>query len=423
MYKRLGKVMSTPVLLAPARVSTGLRALAAITVVVSLTAAGATSATAQTRYRAGVTGLQQGAKIAEWGKPVASGGPGPTPTVVQDLRSAPSAIDAGNDSDLAVMPDGTVWAWGHTEVASPSMKLVQVPGLADVVQDPVDGNHDFAAIEQHGTDASCPQSSSVYTWGLNQSGDLGIGSTVQRVYSAPQLVTPLQCQNVVQLAAGNSHMFALTASGDVYVWGASADLALGLKRQPVATPVLNSRLSRLTGGTSSGVQITAGSDFGGILVDGQAYTWGNNAEDQCGCGLAQSFVEYPQAVAQGTVKYVFIDEGGNLGDNGHTLALTAQGAVWAWGDGLEGQLGVGSTANSDVPLAVQGLPPIRTVRAGGMFSLFLDTNGNEWACGDNSKYHEVGNGSHVNQLTPVEVLSNVADISAGSYHSISLESS
>ena len=93
------------------------------------------------------------------------------------------AINAGNKSDLAVLGDGSVWAWGNTEVAPPSMTAIQVPGLYNVIQRPVDGNHDFAVIEQPGTDASCPTSSSVYTWGLNRLGDLSIGVSVQQTVS------------------------------------------------------------------------------------------------------------------------------------------------------------------------------------------------------------------------------------------------
>ena len=42
--------------------------------------------------------------IAEWGKPDATGGPGPTPTVVHTFANAVQ-IDAGNASDLVVLSD------------------------------------------------------------------------------------------------------------------------------------------------------------------------------------------------------------------------------------------------------------------------------------------------------------------------------
>jgi hypothetical protein len=44
--------------------------------------------------------------IYEWGKPVAMGGPGDVPTMVQTAGAV--AIDAGNPSDVLVKGEGTV---------------------------------------------------------------------------------------------------------------------------------------------------------------------------------------------------------------------------------------------------------------------------------------------------------------------------
>jgi alpha-tubulin suppressor-like RCC1 family protein len=354
--------------------------------------------------------------IYQWGRPVAPGGPGRVPTQVQSF--AGGIIDAGNNGDIVVLPDGTAWGWGQTDVATQSMTAVRIPDVKNVQPGAVDGDHDYAVLEQPGVDPACPASSTVMTWGLNQSGDLGIGSTAHVVYSTPQDVTALDCKDVVQLAAGNTHMFALTGAGQVYVWGAGPYLTLGLSKGKMRpSPVLSPALTSLTHGTSVGVELTAGSVTGGILVDGHAYTWGSNAQGQCGCGSTAAFIQNPTPVSQGSVLFQVISQGGNLGANGHTLALTSSGAVWAWGDGAEGQLGTGGTADQNVPVRVRGLPVVSQVEAGGMFSLFLDSQGNVWASGDNH-YHEIGNGGHVNQLTPIKVLAGVSMISAGSYHSI-----
>ena len=95
-------------------------------------------------------------QLYEWGRPVASGGPGVAPTAVQRLGDV-VALHAGNNSDMALLGNGTVWAWGQTELGKASMTAVQVPGLKNVFQDPVAGNHDFAALEQPGDDPSCPR--------------------------------------------------------------------------------------------------------------------------------------------------------------------------------------------------------------------------------------------------------------------------
>ena len=353
--------------------------------------------------------------VYEWGLTIPKSGLGDLPKVVQSAAAV--AIDAGNRSNLFVLSDGTVWGWGNTEVAPASQTLVQIPGLVNVVQRPVDGNHDFAALETPGSDPACPASASVYTWGLNQAGDLGLGSYAATTVSMPQDVTTLDCKNVVMLAAAASHMLALTADGNVYVWGGNGDDVFAMTLKKADLPTLSPAITALTRGTSNDVEITAGSSTAGILVDGQAYDWGNNAQDECGCGSATSTVTTPTAVLQGSVLYAWIDEGGNIGGNGHTLALDASGNVYAWGDGAEGQLGQGNTASSNAPVLVPGLPVIVDVRAGGMHSLALDASGNVWAWGDNAN-GQVGSGTHANVLTPVEVLAGVSMISAGSLHSL-----
>jgi alpha-tubulin suppressor-like RCC1 family protein len=358
--------------------------------------------------------IAAGNSVYEWGKQVAVGGPGPHPTIVQTFPQAVVAIDAGNESDMAVLADGSVWGWGQTQVAPQSMSAVQIPGLVNVVQPPVDGNHDYAALEQPGTNPSCPTSSTVKTWGLNGGGDLGIGDKkFSRIYMTPQDVTTLDCENVVQLAAGNGHMLALTANGSVYVWGGSLEGA-GTQEK---VPTLDAAATALTGGTSVGVAITSGVETDGLLVNGQAYSWGSNIFGQCGCGSTARLISTPTAVVQNGVLFTRIDQGGDFAQlNGHELALTADGSVYAWGYGGQGSLGTGTTANSDVPVAVGGLPTgITDVRAGGQHSMALDPSGNVWTWGSDAK-GQIGSGR--NELLPTEVLSGVTMISAGSLHSL-----
>src|SRR5579863_4372436 len=191
--------------------------------------------------------------VYEWGKPVASGGPGPTPTADQSLGQV--QIDAGNTADVAVLSDGSVWAWGGKPLATSTMTATKVSGVQDVVQRPVDGNHSFDFLEQPGLDSACPTSTTVVKWSPTK------GAAV---------VSQLNCQDVVQLAAGASHTLALTNDGRVYVWGGgSAELGLGSGIKSESEPTLNPTATALTGGTANGVEITAGSSTSGMLVNGQ----------------------------------------------------------------------------------------------------------------------------------------------------------
>ncbi len=69
----------------------------------------------------------------------------------------------------------------------------------------------------------------------------------------------------------------------------------------------------------------------------------------------------------------------------HSLALDAQGQVWAWGSNASRQLGLDpAIPKSDTPRRVAGLPAMRAISAYRDQSLALAENGNVWAWGAQS---------------------------------------
>jgi alpha-tubulin suppressor-like RCC1 family protein len=95
----------------------------------------------------------------------------------------------------------------------------------------------------------------VYAWGCNANGQLGDGSNTTRL--APVAVSGLIGKNVTQLVAGEIHSLALLLDGTVYAWGRNSDGQLGDgstvdRLTPVAVPSLTGRKV---------VQIVAGSSF------------------------------------------------------------------------------------------------------------------------------------------------------------------
>ncbi len=333
-------------------------------------------------------------------------------------------IDAGNYSDLAILPGGTVDAWGASELGFKSTAAVhQVPELTDVVQ-LADGDKDFAALEdpdgplEHGVDdGTCPAQSSVWVWGLNDKNDLGLDLPTGDRQTTPVELSALSDIGVVQIVAASWHMFALTCTGQVYAWGSNSkdDLGVGKGVAGYSTPTLDANLTALTGGTSAGVMIETGSFAADMLVDGQLYGWGNNGQGECACGTGKSIVATPRSVTA-PVPFVYVDSGGDYASNGHTLALDASGNVHCWGDNERGQCGQGyQSATVAVPTLVPGVTGT-DVEAGGAQSLVLDGSGDVWAFGDN-KFGEVGIPGSSVVTTPTVVLSGMSMISAGAEHS------
>jgi alpha-tubulin suppressor-like RCC1 family protein len=122
------------------------------------------------------------------------------------------AISSGNDHCLVLKSDGTVWAWGRSEMGQLGDGMttyghspVQVSGLSGVVAI-VAGQFHSLALKGDGT---------VWAWGQNEYGRLGDGTTTDR--STPVQVSGLS--GVVAIVAGQFHSLALKNDGTVWAWG------------------------------------------------------------------------------------------------------------------------------------------------------------------------------------------------------------
>ena len=143
--------------------------------------------------------------------------------------------------------------------------------------------------------------------------------------------------------------------------------------------------------------------------------WGGGYEGELGNGTTQNS-DLPVAVNGLGSGATAVAAGGE-----HSLALLSNGTVMAWGGNRNGQLGDGSTEKSNVPVAVSGLSGVTAVAAGGLHSLALLSNGTVMAWGRNY-YGQLGDGTTANSDVPVAVsgLSGVIAIAAGRENSVAL---
>ena len=180
----------------------------------------------------------------------------------------------------------------------------------------------------------------VYGWGLNNFGEVGDGTTTVR--SAPVPVSLPAGVTVTKIAGEFSSGLALASNGQVLAWGDNADgeLGSGSTAPESLTPVAVS----LPAG--DGITAIAGEAYDGLALTsaGKVLAWGLGADGELGDNSPTSSnipvsVDLPSTV---TVTAI----GSEAGDG---LAITSTGAVRAWGQNGDGQLGDNSTTTSETP--------------------------------------------------------------------------
>ncbi|WP_198360488.1 Ig-like domain-containing protein [Thermincola potens] len=247
-----------------------------------------------------------------------------------------AAVYSGTGYSLALKPDGTVWAWGINDQGqlgnggqdlNPHKNPEQVPGLTGVTALAPGGYH-VVALKNDGT---------VWTWGKNDSGQLGDGTYTSRF--SPGQVPGLT--GVKAVAAGANHTVVLKTDGTVWAWGNNMYGQLGTSPSVLAKTYSPVQIP----GIDSVVEIGAGIWHTlARRADGTVWAWGRNIEGQVGNGSASAVVDSPAQVS-GLTGVTKVAAGGY-----HNLALRSDGTVWAWGRNDKGQLGTGNTVSSNVPV-------------------------------------------------------------------------
>jgi alpha-tubulin suppressor-like RCC1 family protein len=175
-------------------------------------------------------------------------GPNCASAVPVQVANLDHVVKIGNR--LAIKSDGTVWQWGGADANQQPMPNVrQVPGVTGAVA--VAGR---ASDFDDGTAYALMPDGTVRAWGMNSSGELGNGTQCQGgspclPVSDPVTVTGLS--GVTALAAGNSTGYALRSDGTVWAWGSGYNGALG-DGQLFTKSLVPARITSLSGVTAIG---------------------------------------------------------------------------------------------------------------------------------------------------------------------------
>lgn len=196
--------------------------------------------------------------------------------------------------------------------------------------------------------------SSVYAWGSNNHGQLG--SAVSTSGSSAYSSTPVKVSlhgTVREIAAGGFHSLAVVdvpgVSGKVYGWGYNGYGQLGGGTLGLADSTLPVPVQLAANGDLNGiVQVAAGGSHSlALSADGRVYAWGSNAYGQLGKdptllqGSYATSADLVQVLDPASHLLVPLDHVVQVAAGGSTsYARQADGTVWAWGYNGMGQLGL-----------------------------------------------------------------------------------
>jgi hypothetical protein len=225
-------------------------------------------------------------------------------------------------------------------------------------------NQIIDASEQHinitsvelGKDQSSALSSTgrVFTWGLNDSGQLGNNSTTNSL--VPIDITSRfnlgSNYTIISLSVGNSHLSALSSTGRVFTWGLNDSGQLGNNSTTNSLVPIDITSRFNLGSNDKIISLSLGRDQSSALSStGRVFTWGWNGSGQLGNNSTTN-----------SLVPIDITSRFNLGSNDKIIsldlgiqqssALSSTGRVFTWGLNDSGQLGNNNTTNSPVPAEI-----------------------------------------------------------------------
>jgi alpha-tubulin suppressor-like RCC1 family protein len=219
--------------------------------------------------------------------------------------------------------------------------------------------------------------------GCGMFGQLGLGDEDNRTTPALVARAVFDGEAVLMVACGAYHTAALTEGGGVYTFGEGKHRRLGHGDEenqlaPRRVPAAGFNGERIVMVAAGGAHTVALSEAGHV------FTWGYGRNGRLGHGDGNNELAPRQVEAGrfGGEKVVFVAARVN-----HTVAVTAGGWLYTWGDGYYGQLGHVGTGSRLVPTVVGafGAPEggrVVMAACGGRHTLVVTQDGALWACGE-----------------------------------------
>lgn len=309
-------------------------------------------------------------------------------------RSSPVQVGFSSwlsiSDSMAIRSDGTLWGWGK----NPNGRL----GLGDTTSrsspTQVGALTNWTVIKSHygygaGPTAAIKTDGTMWAWGSNYAGQLGLGDTANR--SSPVQVGALTTW--YSCAISNRAILAVKTDGTLWSWGQNYFGNLGLGNSTYYSSP--KQIGALTDWINIGGSINPVS----VKANGTLWTWGRNHYGQLGLGdttvrssptQVGALTNWAQAISA---------------RQGQTFAVKTDGTLWSWGRNYGSSLGLGSNNSSlsySSPKQIGALTNWYRVSTGRFNVHAIKTNGTLWSWGENNS-GMLGLGNTTEYASPKQV--------------------
>jgi len=313
-----------------------------------------------------------------------------------------ATISAGHASSLAIMQDGSLWAWGSDFTQNPYVHQYKPVRIMENIVSADVGNENTFVLKADG---------SLWTW----EGYMFINNNVfdsrqftSRWYDDPIMIM----EDVIAFSVSENHVGAIKSDNSLWLWGNNSGGQIGngtTEAQIVPIKIMDDVVA-----ISTGIGHTMAT-----RNDGSLWGWGANFVGQLGDGTEIARHE-PVKIMEDVIHV----SAGSM----HTVAVQSDGSLWAWGFNRRGEIGDGTREIHLSPIKV--MEDVIVAFAGGIMDSWM--RGITMAIkSDNSLWAWGGEWHYMNEIlgeepifnygsTPVRIMEDVVSVSIGDWHTLVL---
>ena len=256
------------------------------------------------------------------------------PYSTEPIQEATSSTDwcrvSINGHSFGIKKDGTLWGWGFNSygyrlgLGDNCFDNIYIPeqiGIDDTWQHVTTTNYSSAGLKKDG---------SIWTWGVNWSGELANGSYDYNYEPTQEISSSFDWCHVDGGANSFGHMVALKVDGTLWAWGGNYNGRIG----DGTTDYALSPVQEITNSNQWSCAFAGRWTSAGIKSDGTLWMWGGSGSGQVGtCCFSSVLIPTQECTYSNNWKKVSLSY--------HSIGLKTDGTLWAWGFNRFNRLPIG----------------------------------------------------------------------------------